>query len=168
MDPENIKCHTMNIFKGIVIFPLVVLLLTAGCTSGEQATGTESPDLNQASAVFTEESLAIPPADITEEQSIGALIIGDWKIQTGDHQVLYWQFHNDGTLTGGSEPGSSRITGTWSTFGFEKFILINAAGTDSKGEQITYNMALANDSTNSTVSVDNPVEYKNWEFIKQP
>ena len=158
----------MTIFKGIVIIPLVVLLLTAGCTSGEHATGTESPDLNQASAVFTEESLAIPPADITEGQSIGALIVGDWKIQTGDDQVLYWQFHNDGTLTGGSEPGSSRITGTWSTFGFEKFILLHAAGTNSNGEQITYDMAITSDPANGTISVDNPVENSNWEFTRQP
>jgi len=157
----------MNIFKGIVIFPLVVLLLTAGCTSGEQATGTESPDLNQASAVFTEESLAIPPADANEEQAISSLIVGDWKIQTGDKEVLNWQFHNDGTLTGGSEPGSSRITGTWSTFGFEKFILIQASGTNSNGEQITYDMAITSDPTNGTISVDNPVKDSNWEFTRQ-
>ena len=157
----------MNIFKGIVIIPLVVLLLTAGCTSGEQATGTESPDLNQASAVFTEESLAIPPADANEEQAISSLIVGDWKIQTGDKEVLNWQFHNDGTLTGGSEPGSSRITGTWSTFGFEKFILIQASGTNSNGEQITYDMAITSDPTNGTISVDNPVKDSNWEFTRQ-
>ena len=157
----------MTIFKGIVIIPLVVLLLTAGCTSGEQATGTESPDLNQASAVFTEESLAIPPADANEEQAISSLIVGDWKIQTGDKEVLNWQFHNDGTLTGGSEPGSSRITGTWSTFGFEKFILIQASGTNSNGEQITYDMAITSDPTNGTISVDNPVKDSNWEFTRQ-
>ena len=93
----------MKILKGICMFPLVVLLITAGCTSGENATGTESPLLNDASTVFTEASLAIPPADTSEEQDISSLIVGDWKIQTGDQEVLYWRFHNDGTLTGGSE-----------------------------------------------------------------
>jgi hypothetical protein len=158
----------MKILKGICMFPLVVLLITAGCTSGENATGTESPLLNDASTVFTEASLAIPPADTPEEQDISSLIVGDWKIQTGDQEVLYWRFHNDGTLTGGSEPGSRRITGTWSTFGFEQFILINAAGTTSNGEQITYDMAITSDPTNGTISVDNPVEDTNWEFIRQP
>ena len=158
----------MKIFKGIFIIPLVVLLVTAGCTSNENATGTGSPELNEASTVFTEESLAIPPSDTTGEQDISSLIVGDWKIQTGDQQVLSWRFQNDGTLTDGSEPGSSRITGTWSTFGFEKFILINATVTKSNGEQITYNIAITSDPTNGTISVDNPVENKNWEFIRQP
>jgi hypothetical protein len=157
----------MKIFKGIFIIPLVLLLVTAGCTSNENAPGTESPELNEASTVFTQESLTIQPSDTSEEQDISSLIVGDWKIQTGDQEVLYWQFQNDGTLTGGSEPGSSRITGTWSTFGFEKFILIEATGTKSNGEQITYNIAITSDPTNSTISVDNPVEDKNWEFIRQ-
>jgi len=157
----------MKIFKGIFIIPLVLLLVTAGCTSGENATATESPELNEASTVFIENSLDIPPSDTLEEQDISSLIVGDWKIQTGDQEVLYWQFQNNGTLTGGSEPGSNRITGTWSTFGFEKFILINAAGTDSKGEQITYDMAITSDPTNGTISVDNPVENINWEFTRQ-
>jgi hypothetical protein len=168
MDSENKECHSMKIFKGIFIIPLVVLLITAGCTSGEHATETESPDLNDASPVFTEESLAIPPADTPEGQDISSLIVGDWKIQTGDQQILFWRFHNDGTLTGGSEAGSSQITGTWSTFGFEQFIVINAAGTTSNGEHITYNMAITRDPTNGTISVDNPVEDKTWEFIRQP
>ena len=157
----------MKIFKGIFIIPLVLLLVTAGCTSGENATATESPELNEASTVFIENSLDIPPSDTLEEQDISSLIVGDWKIQTGDQEVLYWQFQNNGTLTGGSEPGSNRITGTWSTFGFEKFILINAAGTASKGEQITYDMAITSDPTNGTMSVDNPVENINWEFTRQ-
>jgi hypothetical protein len=157
----------IKIFNGIFILPLVLLLVTAGCTSGDNATATESPELNEASAVFTENSLAIPPSDTMEEQDISSLIVGDWKIQTGDQEVLYWQFQNNGTLTGGSEPGSNRITGTWSTFGFEQFILINAAGTDSKGEQITYDMAITSDPTNGTISVDNPVENINWEFTRQ-
>jgi len=157
----------MKIFKGIFIIPLVLLLVTAGCTSGENATATESPELNEASTVFIENSLDIPPSDTLEEQDIRSLIVGDWKIQTGDQEVLYWQFQNNGTLTGGSEPGSNRITGTWSTFGFEKFILINAAGTDSKGEQISYDMAITSDPTNGTISVDNPVENINWEFTRQ-
>jgi len=158
----------MKIFKGIFIIPLVVLLITAGCTSGEHATETESPDLNDASPVFTEESLAIPPADTPEGQDISSLIVGDWKIQTGDQQILFWRFHNDGTLTGGSEAGSSQITGTWSTFGFEQFIAITASGTNSKGENITYTMAITKDPTDGTISVDNPVEDKTWEFIRQP
>ena len=157
----------MKIFKGIFLILLVVLLVTAGCTSNENAPGTESPELNEASTVFTQESLTIQPSDTSEEQDISSLIVGDWKIQTGDQEVLYWQFQNDGTLTGGSEPGSSRITGTWSTFGFEKFILIEATGTKSNGEQITYNIAITRDTTNGTISVDNPVEDKNWEFTRQ-
>ena len=157
----------MKISKGICIFTLVILLITAGCTSRENATGTESPVLNDASMVISEDSLAIPPADITEEQDISSLIVGDWKIQTDYQEVLYWRFHNDGTLTGGSEPGSSQITGTWSTFGFEKFILINATGTQSNGGQITYDMVITSDPTNATISVDNPGEDINWEFIRQ-
>jgi len=157
----------MKIFKGIFLIPLMLLLVIAGCTSNENAPGTGSPELNEASTVFTQESLTIQPSDTPEEQDISSLIIGDWKIQTGDQQVLYWRFQNDGTLTGGSEPGSSRITGTWSTFGFEKFILIEATGTKSNGEQITYNIAITRDTTNGTISVDNPVEDKNWEFTRQ-
>jgi len=157
----------MNIVKSIVIFPLVVLLITAGCTSGEHATEGESPALNEASAVFTHESLAIPPADTTGEQDISSLIIGDWIIQTGDQEPLYWQFHNDGTLTGGSEPGSRQITGTWSTFGFEKFIEIQASGTTSDGREISYDMAITSNPTNGTISVDTPEEYSDWEFTRQ-
>jgi hypothetical protein len=157
----------MKIFKGICMFPRVILLITAGCTSRENATGTESPELNGASMVFTETSLAILLADTPEEQDISSLIVGDGKIQTGDQQALYWRFHNNGTLTGGSKPGSSRITGTWSAFGFEKFILIHAAGTNSNGEQIAYNMAITKHLTTGTISVDNPVESINWEFIRQ-
>jgi hypothetical protein len=157
----------MNILKGIVIFPLVVLLMTAGCTSGENAMEGESPDMNEASAVFTEESLAIPPADITEGEAISSLIVGDWKIQTGDQEVLYWQFQNDGTLTGGSEPGGRQITGTWSTFGFEKFILLHANGTTAKGEQISYDMAITSDPASGTIFVDNPVENIHWQFTRQ-
>ena len=158
----------MKIFKGIFLIPLMLLLVIAGCTSNENAPGTGSPELNEASTVFIENSLDIPPSDTLEEQDISSLIVGDWKIQTGDQEVLYWQFQNDGTLTGGSEPGSSRITGTWSTFGFEKFILLQPSGTNSNGEQITYDMAITSDPTNGTISVDNPVENINWEFTRQP
>ena len=116
---------------------------------------------------FTEESLDISPGDAPEEQDISSLIVGDWKIQTGDNQVLYWQFNSDGTMTGGSEPGSRQITGKWSTFGFGEFILINAAGTTGSGEQIAYDMAITRDPTDGTISVDNPDEYANWEFIRE-
>jgi len=156
----------MNILKSIVIFLLVVLVIATGCTSPEHATEGESPALNEASAVFTEGSLAIP-ADTPEGQDISSLIVGDWKIQTGDQETLYWQFHNDGTLTGGSEPGSHQITGTWSTFGFEKFIEIQASGTTNDGRQITYDMAITSDPANGTISVDNPEEYIDWEFTRQ-
>jgi hypothetical protein len=158
----------MKIFNGIFIVALVVLLMSAGCTSSEKSTETESPKLNAASTVFTEDSLTNAPADNTEEQNISSPIVGIWKIQTSDQQVLYWQFHNDGTLTGVSEPGSHDITGTWETFGFGNYFAINAVGTDSNGEQITYDMAITSDLTNGTIYVDNPDEYKNWEFIRQP
>jgi hypothetical protein len=146
----------------------MVLLMSAGCTSSEESTETVSPKLNAGSAVFTEVSLTNAPADNTEEENISSPIVGVWKIHTSDQQVLYWQFHNDGTLTGGSEPGSHEITGTWETFGFGNYFAINAVGTNSNGEQITFNMALNNDLTNGTISVNNPVEDKNWEFIRQP
>jgi hypothetical protein len=74
----------MNIFKDLFIFPLVVLLITAGWTSSENSTGMESPKSNHASTVFTEDSLAIPPADTQEEKDISSLIFGDWKIQASD------------------------------------------------------------------------------------
>lgn len=150
-----------------MFFVVVLLLITAGCTSGEPATEGESPDLNEAAPVYTETSLDIPPADTMEEQSIGTLIIGDWKIQTGNQEVLYWQFHPDGTLSGGSEPGSSRITGTWSTFGFDKFVVIQANGTTGNGTQIAYELAVTSDPASGTISVDNPDEYITWEFIRQ-
>jgi hypothetical protein len=168
MNSENKTCHPIKIFNVIFIMLLVVLLLTAGCTTGEHATEPESPDLNEASPVFTEESLAIPPADTPEGKDISSLIVGDWKIQTDDHQVLSWRFHDDGTLTGGSEAGSSQITGTWSTFGFEKFIAINASGMNTRGEYVTYNMAITRDPTNGTIFVDNPAEDVTWEFTRQP
>jgi hypothetical protein len=158
----------MKIFKTIIILPIVLLLITAGCSSGEHAPEGESPDFNEASPVYTETSLATPPAGSSEVQDISSLFVGDWKIQTGDHQVLYWRFHNDGTLTGGSEPGSTQITGTWLPFGFEQLISVEAVGTISTGENITYDMVLTGDPTNGTISVDNPVEERNWEFIRQP
>jgi len=165
---KNKECPLVKNFKGILMFPLVILLITAGCTSSENTPGTESPLLNDAATVFTEDSLAIPPADTPQEQDISVLIVGDWKIQTDDQQVLYWRFHNDGTLTGGSEPDSRQITGTWSTFGFGEFIAIHAVGTTGNGEQITYDMAITRDPATGTISVDNPVEHINWEFTRQP
>lgn len=158
----------MKLWKSVFMFFLVVLLMiTAGCTSGEPAPEGESPDLNEAAPVYTETSLAIVPADTAEEQPISSLIIGDWKIQTGTQEVLYWQFHPDGTLTGGSEPGSRQITGTWSPFGFEKYILIQASGSTGTGTQITYSMAITSDPATGTISVDNPGEYITWEFTRQ-
>ena len=160
-------CNGMKSFNVIFVFIIVVLLITAGCTSDKNPAGTGSPQLNDASKVFEEDNLPNPQGDTPEEQDIGTLIAGDWKIQTGDNQVLYWRFYNDGTLTGGSEPGSRRITGNWSTFGFEKYIFVDATGTESDGEQITYNMAITRDPANGSISVDNPAEYTTWEFIRQ-
>jgi|WetSurMetagenome_2_1015567.scaffolds.fasta_scaffold130675_1 hypothetical protein len=145
----------------------MVLLMSAGCTSSEESIETASPKLNDASTVFTEVSLTNSPSENTEEENISSPIVGIWKIQTSDQQI-YWQFHNNGTLTGGSEPGSQEITGTWETFGYENYFAINAVGTNSNGEQITFNMALTNDLTNGTVSVNYPVEDINWVFIRQP
>jgi hypothetical protein len=157
----------MKLCKSVFIFFLMVLLLiTAGCTSGDPAPEGESPDLNEAAPVYTETSLDIPPADTLEEQPVSSLIIGEWKIQTGNQEVLYWQFHPDGTLTGGNEPGSSRITGTWSSFGFEKYILIQAGGTTGNGTQIAYELAITGDPANGTISVDNPDKYISWEFTR--
>jgi len=158
----------MKIFTGLFIVTLLVLLISAGCTSSEKSTGMESPILNDASTVFTENSLTNTPADTTAEQDMRSLIVGDWKIQTGDQQILYWQFHDDGNLTGGSEPSGHQITGDWSIFGFENLITINAAGTNSNGDLITYDMELTTDLTNGTISVVNPDEDTNWQFIRQP
>jgi hypothetical protein len=158
----------MKIFNCIFIVTLMILLMSAGCTSSKDSTETVSPKLNDASTVFTEVGLTNAPSDTTEEENISSPIVGVWKIQTSDQQVFYWQFHNDGTLTGGSEPGSQEITGSWETFGYGNYFAINAVGTNSNGEQITFNMALTNDLTNGTVSVNYPVEDKNWEFIRQP
>jgi hypothetical protein len=155
-------CNGMKGFNVIFVFTIVVLLITAGCTSDENPA-----QRNDASNVFVEDDLLNHPGDTPEEQDIGTLIVGDWKIQTGDNQVLYWRFHNDGTLTGGSEPGSRRITGNWSTFGFEKYIFVDATDTQSDGEHITYNMAITRDPANGSISVDNPAEYTTWEFIRQ-
>jgi hypothetical protein len=158
----------MKVFNCMFIVTLTVLLMSAGCISSEESTETVSPKLNDASTVFTEVSLTNAPSDITEEENISSPIVGVWKIQTGDQQVLYWQFHTDGNLTGGPEPGSQEITGTWETFGYGNYFAINAVGTNSNGEQIPFNMALTNDLTNGTVSVNYPVENTNWEFIRQP
>jgi hypothetical protein len=158
----------MKIFNCIFIVTLMILLMSAGCTSSKDSTETVSPKLNDASTVFTEVGLTNAPSDTTEEENISSPIVGVWKIQTSDQQVFYWQFHNDGTLTGGSEPGSQEITGSWETFGYGNYFAINAVGTNSNGDQITFNMALTNDLTNGTVSVNYPVEDKNWEFIRQP
>jgi hypothetical protein len=158
----------MKIFNCIFIVTLMILLMSAGCTSSKDSTETVSPKLNDASTVFTEVGLTNAPSDTTEEENISSPIVGVWKIQTSDHQVFYWQFHDDGTLTGGSEPGSEEITGSWETFGYGNYFAINAVRPNSNGEQITFNMALTNDLTNGTVSVNYPVEDKNWEFIRQP
>jgi hypothetical protein len=158
----------MKIFNCIFIVTLMILLMSAGCTSSKESTETVSPNLNDASTVFTEVSLTNAPADYTEGENISSPIVGVWKIQTSDQQVFYWQFHNDGTLTGGSEPGSQEITGSWETFGYGNYFAINAVRPNNNGEQITFNMALTNDLTNGTVSVNYPVEDKNWEFIRQP
>jgi hypothetical protein len=146
----------MKIFTVLFVAILVGLLISAGCTSSENSAGTESPKFNEASTIFT------------QEENIGSSIIGLWKVQASDQQVIYWQFYNDGTLTGGSEPSSHEITGTWVTFDNGDYFVINASGTNSNGEQVTYNMALIMDLTNGTFSVDYPDEDKNWEFIRQP
>jgi len=149
---------------------LLVLLISAGCTSSEKLTETESHTLNDASTVFTENSLTNAPEDNIEEQdtevqNMSSQIVGTWEIQTANQQLLYW-FHNDGTLTGGSEWDSPQITGTWKTSVFGNSITINAVGTNSTGEKISYNMVLTYDFTNDIFSVDNPDEYKNWKFVR--
>jgi hypothetical protein len=157
----------MKIINHLFILLLVSLLVTAGCTSEDDAAEGVTPVLNDASAVYPEETLTISPDNTPEEQDISSLIVGNWKIETGDSQVLYWEINSDGTMTGGSEPGSTRISGKWSTFGFGEFILINAAGTTDNGEQIAYDMAITRDPADGTITVDNPDEYVNWEFIRQ-
>ena len=156
----------MKIFDGLFIVALVVLLISAGCTSSEKSTGTISPKLNTSSPNITNFIASIPKDNITD-QNMSFPIVGVWKIQTGDQQTLYWQFHNDGNLTGGSEPGNHQITGNWSPFAFKNLFTINAVGTNSNGKQITYNMVIASDPTNGTISVVNPKEDTNWQFIRQ-
>jgi len=156
----------MKIFNGLCIVALVVLLMSAGCTSSEKSTGTVSPKLNSSSPNVSNFVASIPKENIPEKNT-SLPIIGVWKIQTGDQQVLFWQFHNDGKLTGGSEPGSNQITGNWSPFLFKNLFIINAVGIDSNGKQIKYdNVTIAIDLTNDTASGVMPVEYKNWKFTR--
>ena len=158
----------MKIINGLFIVALVVLLMSAGCTSSEKSTGTVSPKPSTSSPNITNFIASIPKDNLTEK-NMSSPIVGVWKIQTGDQQILYWQFYNDGKLTGGSEPGSNQITGKWSPFLFKNLFIIDAVGTDSTGMQIKYdNVTIAIDLTNGTAVGVLPVEYKNWKFTKQP
>lgn len=158
----------MKIFHCIFIVALVVLLMSAGCTTNEKSTGNVPSVLTDSSSNLTNFMASIPK-DNTPEKNMTIPIVGIWRVQTSDQQIVYWQFYDHGKFTGGSKPGSNQITGNWSPFLFKNLFIIDAAGTDSNGKQIKYdNVTIAYDLTNDTASGVLPVEYKNWKFIRQP
>jgi hypothetical protein len=156
----------MKIFHGLFIVAIVVLLMSAGCTSSEKSTGNVLPELNTSSPNVSNLVESIPKDTITEK-NMSSPIVGIWKIQTGDQHILYWRFHDSGKFTGGNEPGSNQITGNWSPFVFKNLFLINAVGTDTTGKQIKYdNVTIAINLDNVTASGVQP-EYKSWKFTRQ-
>jgi hypothetical protein len=156
----------MKIFHGLFIVAIVVLLMSAGCTSSEKSTGNISPELNTSSPNVSNLVASIPK-DKIPEKDMSSPIVGIWKMQTGDQHIVFWQFHNDGKLTGGSELGSNQITGNWSPFVFKNLFLINAVGTDNTGKQIKYdNVTIAINLDNVTASGVQP-EYKSWKITRQ-
>jgi hypothetical protein len=154
----------MKMFHGVFIVAVVVLLMSAGCTSREKSTGNVS--LNTSSPNVSNFVAGIPQENIIEK-NMSPPIVGIWKVQTGDQQIVYWQFHDSGKFTGGNEPGSNQITGNWSPFVFKNLFLINAVGTDTTGKQIRYdNVTIATNLDNVTASGVQP-EYKSWKFTRQ-
>ena len=69
--------------------------------------------------LFSDQPLTVAPAGTTSQESYTDKIIGAWKTQADDSQVLYWQFNEDGTLKAGNTPGSHDITGNWSVSSFK-------------------------------------------------
>jgi hypothetical protein len=156
----------MKIFHGVFIVAVIVLLMSAGCTSSEKTTGNVSPKLNNPSPIASNFVASIPKENTTEK-NIHSPIVGIWKVQTGDQHIIYWQFHDNGKFTGGNEPESNQIAGNWSPFVFKNLFLINAVGTDTTGKQIRYdNITIAINLDNVTASGVQP-EYKSWKFTRQ-
>jgi hypothetical protein len=153
--------------NGIFFIALLILLITAGCLSDEKTSEAELPKLNDGSTIFIEDSLVTPPANVPADADTSSLLVGVWKIQTGNQEELYWQFHDDGNLTGGSEPDSHQVSGEWSSIGFENLVTIHAVGANSNGEMIAYDIELVTDLSNRTISIVNPDEDSHWIFIKQ-
>jgi hypothetical protein len=154
----------MKFFHGVCIIAVVVLLMSAGCTSSEKSTGNVSLNTSSPNVSNFVESI---PKDTITEKNVSSPIVGIWKVQTGDQHILYWQFHDNGKFTGGNEPGSNQISGNWSPFVFKNLFLINAVGTDTTGRQIRYdNITIAINIDNVTASGVQP-EYKIWKFTRQ-
>jgi len=175
------KGHAMKIIKALCIITFVSLLITAGCTTGEKTSGITLPAHNAASPVFSDGNLAVTPVSTvlpgqnatispgttTLQESYADNMVGAWKTHVNDNQVVYWQFDTDGTLTGGSSPGSHEITGNWSGFFYKNAFRMQAAGTRNNGNQTMYDVVIGYDLTTGNVSVINPPEDRNWIFVRQ-
>ena len=157
----------MKIVDGLLCIALAGLLITAGCISGKTNQGTVPSTQKGISPVFPNAS-TIAPVATTLQESYADKIIGTWKTESNNSRVLYWQFNENWTFTGGSEPGGQELTGNWSQFTFKNAFEIKGISTNSTVLQKTFDIFIGYDISNKTVSVIYPAEYSNWKFIKQP
>lgn len=156
----------MKIERVLVFVALASLLITAGCISNEKNQNTVPSNDSTQLPVVSNQSPVVS-ATITLQANYIDKLIGAWKTETNGSQAIYWQFNNNGTLTGGSEPGSHDITGRWGLIGLRNLFEMNATGTNSTGKQTTYDIVIYYDLASKNVYVVNPPEDRNWNFIRQ-
>ena len=157
----------MKIITGLLIVIFAGILLSSGCTS-LQKNGIISPINGTSAPTIPEQSLTVSPIGTTLQESYADKIVGTWKVQTDTSKVLYWQFSNDGSLTGGSSPGSNEITGNWSSLGFRNLFEIDAASINGTGSLAkNYNLVIYYDIDHHGVHVQDPSEDRNWTFVRQ-
>lgn len=157
----------MKVISGLLVVALFSLLITGGCMSGENNQSSVPGAYNTASPVVSGQIPTVSPVTTTLQENYTDQIIGAWKTEVNDSQVIYWQFNNNGTLTGGSKPGDYSITGNWSLIGFRNLFAIKAVGTNDTGVNTTYNVVIYYDLTGKNISVVTPREDTNWTFTRQ-
>jgi hypothetical protein len=154
----------MKIIDILLIITIASLLITAGCITGEKTPGITPPIHTK---TLTVQSPAISPETTKLKENYADQIIGAWKTQDNNNQVIFWQFDKEGNLTGGYEPKSHELTGNWSNMGFPNLFELNAVNTNSTGFQKNYSFVFYYDINNKKVMGTGPGDYNNVTFIRQ-